>query len=63
MHTDVHSIANETETPADEAEAVRISANEQKWPNSPGRTARGRPDKPNGCGNHADRSSVYTDML
>ena len=29
MHTDVHSIANETETPADEAEAVRISANEQ----------------------------------
>ncbi|KIM53464.1 hypothetical protein SCLCIDRAFT_1222784, partial [Scleroderma citrinum Foug A] len=58
----VHSIANETETPVDEAEAIRISANEQKWPNSPGRTARGRPDKLNGCGNHADRSSVYTDM-
>ena len=58
----MHSIANETETPPDEVETVRTSRNEQKRPNSPDRAARGRPDKLNGCGNHADRSSVYMDM-
>ncbi|KIM61264.1 hypothetical protein SCLCIDRAFT_1216175 [Scleroderma citrinum Foug A] len=62
VHTGMHSIANETETPPDEVETVRRSRNEQKRPNSPDRAARGRPDKPNGCKNHADRSSVYMDM-
>ena len=62
MHTGMHSIANETETPPDEVEAIRSSRNEQKRPNSPDRAARGRPDKLNGCGNHADRSSVYMGM-
>ncbi|KIM65724.1 hypothetical protein SCLCIDRAFT_1212126 [Scleroderma citrinum Foug A] len=58
----MHSIANETETPPDEVETIRTSRNEQKRPNSPDRAARGRPDKLNGCGNHADRSSIYMDM-
>ncbi|KIM50402.1 hypothetical protein SCLCIDRAFT_1225377, partial [Scleroderma citrinum Foug A] len=58
VHTGLHRIENETGTPPDEADTVRTSRNEQNRPNSPDRAARGRPDKPNGCGNHADRSSA-----
>jgi len=61
VHTDVQSVDTDAVTTANATETVRTPRRKQKPPNSPEETARRRPDEPNGCGSHADASSVHTD--
>ena len=49
-------------TPADKVGNIRTHQIEPKMPNSPAGSATLHSDKPNGCRNHTDRSSVHTDM-
>jgi len=61
-HTDVPSVQTNALTTANVTENVSIPRKRAKPLNSPKETARRRPDKPNGCGSHADTSSVHTDV-
>ena len=61
-YMDVPSIQMDTIMTANETEVVSIPQMKPKLPDSPTEVARMAPDKPNGLGNHADRSNVHTDV-
>ena len=60
--TDAPSIKTDLDRPANKPENVSIPRKREKLPNLPIGTAKRTPDKPDGCRNLADTSSVYTDM-
>ena len=59
-HRDTSNVETDARISANEPESISIPREKAKPPDSPIGTTRGHPDKPNGCGNHADRSSVPT---
>ena len=59
--TDALSIETNTVIPANVPENVRSSRKKAKPPDLPVEASRRRPDKPDGCRNHADASSARTD--
>ena len=60
IRTDVQSVETDALTPANEPETVRTTQNDSTR-NSPESAAKWTPDEPDGCGSHADGSSVHTD--
>ena len=60
-HKGSQDVANDAKTTENKARIIRMHQNEQKWPNSPTEAARGRPGKPNGCGNPTDMLHGWTD--
>jgi len=59
--TDVPCVRTDAITPANAPENVSIPRKRQKPPNLPAETTRWTLDAPNGCGSHADASSVRRD--
>ena len=60
--TDAPCVETDAITAADTPQIVRIPRRKKKPPNSPMDATRTAPDGPNGIGDHADRSSVPTDV-
>ena len=60
-HGEAQSIRTDVDTPENRAETVSKPRKKDKPPDSPSQSARTPPDKPDGCGNHPNTSSVYTD--
>ncbi|KIM58353.1 hypothetical protein SCLCIDRAFT_28137, partial [Scleroderma citrinum Foug A] len=60
--TDAPCVETDAITAADTPQIVRIPRRKKKPPNSPMDATRMAPDGPNGVGDHADRSSVPTDV-
>jgi len=60
-HTDVPSVQTNALTTANAKETVSTPRKRPKPPDSPSRSAKWTPDEPDGCGSHADASSVRTD--
>jgi len=58
-HSDVSTVETDAITTKNAPDVVSIPRKRLKLPDSPMETARWRPDEPNGCGNHADGSSVH----
>ena len=61
MPTDIPSVETDTRATVNATEIVSTPQKKTKPPNSPISAAKWYPDKPNGCGSHADGSSVRTD--
>jgi len=61
VHTDVQSVAHETETPINAIKIVRMRPNDPKPPNSPSGDAKRDVDKTDGLGGHADASDGQAD--
>ena len=59
---DAPCIKTDVITAADTPQIVRIPRRKKKPPNSPMDATRTAPDSPNGVGDHADRSSMPTDV-
>ena len=59
-HSDMPSIKTDTLIPTIAPEIIRMTQKRGKPPNLPAQSAKWLPDEPNGCGNHADMSSVHT---
>ena len=60
-HMDVPSIQTNALTTANAKETISTPRKRPKPPDSPSRSAKWTPDEPDGCGSHADASSVRTD--
>ena len=61
IHTDVQSVAHETETPINAMKIVRTRPNDPKPPNSPSGDAKRDVDEMDGLGGHADASNGQAD--
>ena len=61
-HSDIPGVETDVNRPANTPNSVRTPRKRGKPPDSPSRNARQRSDELNGCGNHANRSSICTDM-
>ena len=59
-HRDVPSVETDARTTANDSRIIRTRRNGPKTQNSPMETAKRTPGVPNGCGSHADASSVRT---
>ena len=61
-HLNIPNVETDANRPANAPNSVRTPRKRGKPPDSPSQNERQRSDEPNGCGNHANRSSVCTDM-
>jgi len=61
IHTDMQSVAHETETPINALKIVRTRPNDPKPPNSPSGDAKRDVDETDGLGGHADASDGQAD--
>ena len=61
-HGEVQSVEMDTLMPTNAPVNDSIPQKKGKLPDLPMETTRGHPDEPDGCGNHADASSVHTDV-
>ena len=61
-HRGIPNIETDTNRAVDTIKKVRMQQNMSKPPNSPIETARWRSHGPNGCGSHAEASSMQTDV-
>ena len=59
---DVQSVEMDSNRPANAWDSVRTARIEPEWPNLPAEAAMQHSDKPNGCRNHADRSTAHMDV-
>ena len=59
-HSDMPSVKTDALIPTIAPAIIRTTRKRGKPPNLPAQSAKWLPDKPNGCGNHVDTSSVNT---